>query len=118
MEPSPHNPDDGKLRIIIASVYILQAISFFVGVTLIIGAIVSYVKKSDCRGTWMESHIKWQIQTFWWVLGLTILGGILFAFGIGYIILAGTAIWFIYRIIKGGMYVYENRPLPKPGESA
>ena len=59
---------------------------------------------SDVRGTWLESHFRWQIRTFWfgllWVaLCLFFIVGTL---GIGILIawlpLAFVSLWFIYRI--------------------
>ncbi|MEW8206622.1 MAG: hypothetical protein AB2746_10910, partial [Candidatus Thiodiazotropha taylori] len=49
-------------------VYALQAASFLFVITLLIGVIVNYVKRDDVRGTWLESHFRWQIRTFWFVL--------------------------------------------------
>jgi len=52
-------------------VYALQAISFFLAVTFIAAVIVNYVKKKDVEDTWVVSHFRWQIRTFWFgVLGL------------------------------------------------
>ena len=49
-------------------IYGLQALGFIVGFTWIAAVIMSYVKKPDYAGTWLESHMKWQIRTFWWGL--------------------------------------------------
>jgi len=49
-------------------VYALQAASFFVGFTGIIALIINYVKWSAVKGTWLESHFRWQIRTFWFAL--------------------------------------------------
>jgi hypothetical protein len=27
--------------------------------------IINYVKRGDVRGTWLETHFRWQIRTFW-----------------------------------------------------
>ena len=39
--------------------------SFIFGWPSIIAVIINYVKRSDARGTWLESHFDWQITTFW-----------------------------------------------------
>lgn len=111
MELPSTEQNEKHLRNIAMIVYGLQAVSFFLGITLLIGVIIGYVKKGDSKDSWLESHFKWQIRTFWWVLGLMLLSGLFFAIGLGFILLAGTSIWFIYRIIKGGLYLYEGRPL-------
>ena len=42
--------------------------SFLFGWPSIIAVIVSYVKRDEARGTWLESHFSWQIRTFWYAL--------------------------------------------------
>ena len=33
-----------------------------------IAVILNYIKQSEARGTWLESHFRWQIRTFWFGL--------------------------------------------------
>ncbi|MBN1683919.1 MAG: hypothetical protein JW855_00525 [Gammaproteobacteria bacterium] len=92
-------------------IYILQAVAFFNGITAIIGVIINYIKLDEVKGTWLESHFRWQITTFWFALLWTIIGVITFVFFIGMIILALNSIWVIYRIIKGWLRLNENQPV-------
>jgi uncharacterized membrane protein len=39
--------------------------SFLFGWPSIIAVIISYVKRGEARGTWLESHFSWAIRTFW-----------------------------------------------------
>ena len=86
----------------------------------IIGVIVAYVNRDDARGTWAESHITWLIRTFWWstlwaVIGwivLIALAIVLIGLALGPIIWAVTAIWVIYRVIRGVLLFKDNRPIP------
>ena len=41
---------------------------FLGSVPSIIAVILSYVKRGDPRGSWAESHFRWQIRTFWHAL--------------------------------------------------
>ena len=91
--------------------YLLQALGFFSGITAIIGVIISYIKLSDVRGTWLESHFRWQIQTFWRWLIFSIIGVLLIIILVGYFILVIAWIWAIYRIIKGWLRLSEHRPI-------
>ncbi len=34
----------------------------------IVAVIMNYVKRSQVRGTWLESHFTWQIRTFWYAV--------------------------------------------------
>ena len=82
-------------------VYLLYALSYLFGVTYLIGLIIAYVKRGDTGEAWIEDHFSWQINTFWVTLILSILGVATMFIGIGWFVLVGSAIWNIYRIIKG-----------------
>jgi uncharacterized membrane protein len=103
-----------SLKTVTAVVYALHAAGFFSGITWIVAVIVNYVKLEDARGTWLESHFRWQIRTFWWGLLWGVIGSVLLLILIGWLVLAAAGIWIIYRIVKGAMYLSENRPLPPP----
>ena len=42
--------------------------AFLLACPSLIAVIVKLVKRSDVRGTWLESHFRWQIRTFWYGL--------------------------------------------------
>src|SRR5687767_6091401 len=78
--------------------------AFLTGWPSIIAVILNYVKIGEARGTWLESHFRWQIRTFWF--GLLWIALCLFfvviTLGIGILVawlpLAVVGLWFIYRI--------------------
>ena len=91
--------------------------AFLTGWPSIIAVILNYVKRGDVRGTWLESHFRWQIRTFGFGLlwiSLCVLF-IIFTFGIGILIawlpLALVGLWFIYRIVRGWMALSARRPM-------
>jgi|SRR5687767_12899857 len=91
--------------------------AFLTGWPSIIAVILNYVKRSEARGTWLESHFRWQIRTFWYGL-LWIALCVLFVvatLGIGIIIawlpIGVVGLWFIYRIVRGWMAVSDSRPM-------
>ena len=92
-------------------VYALQAASFFFGITYIVAIIISYVKLDDVKGTWLESHFRWQIRTFWFSLLWGAIGVITFILVIGWFILAADGIWVIYRIVKGWLRLNEGKEI-------
>ena len=92
-------------------VYILQAASFVVGITYIAAVVINYVKRDEVRGTVAESHFEWQIRTFWISLAVGLVGFILLIIFIGYLVLVANAIWVIYRIVKGWLYLNDNKPI-------
>ena len=90
----------------------------FLSLVGIIGVIVAYVSRGDLRGTWAESHLTWLIRTFWWSLlwdaiGLLLLMVTLFlAYPIAWVIWVATAIWVIYRVVRGFMLFNDRKPIP------
>lgn len=92
-------------------VYALQALSFVIGITYIAAIVINYVKRDEIRGTVAESHFDWQIKTFWISVLVGIVGFILLFVLIGYLVLVANAIWVIYRIVKGWLYLNDDKPI-------
>lgn len=128
--PEPAAPGASLLRWTHA-IYALHAFSLLTGVlgaATIVGAfltgwpsliavILNYVKRGDVRGTWLESHFRWQIRTFWYGLlwvALCLLF-VVITLGIGMVIawipLFVVGLWFIYRVARGWLALKEHRPM-------
>jgi uncharacterized membrane protein len=104
--------DEKSLKTLAMVVYALQALGFLVGITWIVAVIIDYVKLDEVKGTWLESHFRWQIRTFWWGLLWGVLGTVLLiVFFLGYLVWMAAGIWVIYRIVKGGLYLHDNKPI-------
>jgi uncharacterized membrane protein len=100
-----------KLRDFTQIIYFLYAASIFAGVTAIIAIIINYIKRDEVAGTWLESHFRWQMRTFWFSIMWCVIGWITFFIGIGFIIWGVAGIWAIYRIVKGMLNFYDNKPM-------
>jgi uncharacterized membrane protein len=91
--------------------------TFLTGWPSIIAVILNYVKRSETRGTWLESHFRWQIRTFWFgLLWIALcLAFIVVTLGIGLIIawlpMAIVGLWFIYRVVRGWLALNDGRPM-------
>ena len=92
-----------------------KTIPFF-GLLPLIGLIIDFIKRKEAAGTIYESHFEWVIRTF--VIGL--LAGIACAAllmilpplgALGFTILS---LWGLWRLIKGGLRLYENKPIENP----
>jgi uncharacterized membrane protein len=90
------------------------------GIVGIVGVIVAYVKRNEALGTWVWSHFRWLIRTFWysllwavigWMVLLT-LGLILIGIPIAVAIWVATSIWVLYRVVRGYLLFNESRPVP------
>jgi uncharacterized membrane protein len=92
-------------------VYLLQALSFILGVTSVIGVVVNYLRLAEVRGTWLESHFVWQIRTFWFQLLWGLVGLVTSVFLIGFLIWGVVYFWTLYRVVKGWLNLAEERPM-------
>ena len=110
--PAPAPAEAHKeLRDMVTLVYALQAASIVVGVTLIGGVVIDYLKRDEAAGTWLESHIRWQIRTFWWTIVWSVLGFVLAIVLVGFLIWIAAAVWFVYRVAKGWVELRAGRPV-------
>ncbi|MBT9551551.1 MAG: hypothetical protein IV088_11920 [Hydrogenophaga sp.] len=92
-------------------IYALYASSILVGVTILVAIVMNYVKREDVAGTWLESHFRWQIRTFWFGLLWSVLGVLSLVVLVGFAVLFANLVWFIYRIVKGWIRLNEGRPM-------
>ena len=91
--------------------------AFLIGWPSILAVILNYVKRSDARGTWLESHFRWQIRTFWsgvvWVALCSLF--VVLTLGLGLFIvwlpLGILGLWFVYRIARGWLALRDRRPM-------
>jgi uncharacterized membrane protein len=119
-DPTPSRPAGAgqaapeNLRTLTAVVYGLQAGVFLIGLSAIVAVVINYVKRDEVAGTWLESHFRWQIRTFWFGLLWGVLGALLFVFVVGWFILIADAVWIIYRIVKGWLNLNDGKPMPPP----
>ena len=124
-EPAPGTVTAAHLVYALHSVSILIGVFtaafivtvFVSGFPSIVAVIVNYVKRSEARGTYLESHFRWQIRTFWFgLLWVTLCALFIIAtLGIGLLIawlpLSLVGLWFIYRIARGWLRLMEHRPM-------
>jgi uncharacterized membrane protein len=93
--------------------------SYIGGLPSIIAVIMNYVRRSATIGTFLESHFRWQIRTFWfavlWALLLIPVGTLLVLtiIGIPLVFLAWYAlsIWIGYRVVRGWLALRDKRPM-------
>lgn len=103
-----------NLKDITTLVYLLQAL-FFIGFTPIIGLVINYFKRSEVKGSNLESHFRWQIKTFWWGLFWYIIAAFLIftiiGMPIGYPMLVVVTVWWIYRFVRGWLNLNKGKAM-------
>lgn len=90
--------------------------AFLTGWPSIIAVIINYVKRSDARGTYLDSHFGWQIRTFWyallWVVIMLILIATFVGIPLAWLVGVAVGLWVLYRIIRGWTTLGNGRPMP------
>lgn len=92
--------------------------SFLFGWPSIIAVILNYVTRSNVNGTWLESHWRWQLRTFWftaaWAVAAAVLMFTIIGIPFAWLILLVLGIWLLYRVIRGWLALLDKRPMPLP----
>ncbi|OGA25777.1 MAG: hypothetical protein A3I01_20840 [Betaproteobacteria bacterium RIFCSPLOWO2_02_FULL_65_24] len=115
-------------------IYGLHALAVLIGVTSavtvvgafvfslpsIVAVVLSYLKRGEAAGTFLESHYRWLIRTFWYavlwgaiaivvtmVLVITIVGIL-----IAWLPVLVVGVWLIYRVARGWLALKDGKPLP------
>jgi len=92
--------------------------AFVFGWPSIIAVIINYVTRDRVRGTWLETHWRWQMRTFWYAALWLLIAGVLTVTLIGipfaWVVILVTGIWVMYRVIRGWMLLLDRRGLPLP----
>lgn len=104
------------LAILIGIAGAATVIGSFVGsLPSIIAVVMNYAKRSDARGSWVESHYRWQIRTFWfallWMIVAVLLILSVIGLPFGFALLAAATIWLIYRIARGWLRLLDGLPM-------
>jgi uncharacterized membrane protein len=105
-----------------------------VGLTALIGLVLAHVLKGQAQGSFLQTHFRWQVRTFWLSLALTVvmLGAGVAALG-GFAVtglqsaatvlaalVTGVAFWgvlalisvfYLYRVIKGWIYLVQVKEI-------
>jgi uncharacterized membrane protein len=97
------------------------AVRFAFGLPSLVALVMNYARRAQARDTWLESHFRWQIRTFWftwlWLLVLWIIAFPLLLIGIGFIIamlgMALIGLWVIYRVARGWLALREAHAVPR-----
>ena len=95
--------------------YALFAASLLLGpIAEIVAVVIAYVKRDDVADTWLQSHVRWQIRTFWFSLLWGIVGVVTALVFVGFAVLIAVGIWWIYRIVKGWLYLLDGKAMYAP----
>ena len=88
---------------------------FVFGLPSLLAVVLNYLKRGDVAGTWLESHFRWQIRTFWFTLlwlavyGLFIIT--IIGIPIAWLLIAILGLWVGYRVLRGWIALAGEKPV-------
>lgn len=104
----PESAADKKLAML---AYVLHLCAVFTLFSSVAGVVINYIKRDETAPRYAPHH-RWMIRTFWWAVFWLAIGFPLLLVGIGWLILFGLAIWWIYRHVRGLVALIDGKPLP------
>jgi len=89
--------------------------AFATGWPSIIAVILNYIKRDEARGTFLESHFRWQIRTFWftlmWLCIIVLFWLTLLGIPIAFALSLGVGIWVLYRVMRGWLTLQKRKAM-------
>ncbi len=90
--------------------------AFVSGWPSILAVILNYLKRGKVKGSFLESHFRWQIRTFWfafmWIVVALMLGLTLFGIPMALVVVGISGLWVLYRVARGWLRLLDREPMP------
>jgi len=90
--------------------------AFISGWPSLIAVVLNYLKRGEARGSFLESHFRWQIRTFWfallWLLVAVSLAFTLIGIPLAFLLAAIAGVWVLYRVVRGWLNLNDRRAMP------
>ena len=90
--------------------------AFVTGWPSILAVILNYLKRGRVRGSYLESHFRWQIRTFWfallWIAMGVLLGLTLIGLPLAWMVVGLSGLWVLYRVARGWLRLLDREPMP------
>jgi uncharacterized membrane protein len=110
-DPSQQSAVSGRQLALI--VYILYFVSYFTGITALIGVIIAHAQLASADAL-LNSHYRFQIRTFWIGLLYLAIGIVLTSAVVGIAVLFWWFVWSLIRNVKGVLALNEHKPIANP----
>jgi len=99
---------------LLGSAFVVTA--FLSGWPSLIAVGLNYLKRSDVRNTYLDSHFSWQIRTFWYALLWIVIALVLVFTVIGipfaWVLAVVVGLWILYRIARGWLALSSGVAMP------
>jgi uncharacterized membrane protein len=98
---------------LVSAAFIVTA--FLTGWPSLIAVVLNYINQKEVRGTWLESHFRWQLRTFWyvllWVMVALLLAFTLIGIPVAIVLMLGVGVWVLYRLVRGWSALAAEKPM-------
>jgi uncharacterized membrane protein len=109
-------PSDNERNLLLVA-YVLYGVTPFTGgIAAVAAVIINHLKVNETAGSYLGSHHRWLLRTFWFSLLWTALCTVLMftivlipVAWIGYVV---VGIWYIYRVVRGAMRFADKQAMP------
>ncbi len=89
--------------------------AFVTGWPSILAVVINYVTRDRVARTWLGSHWRWQLRTFWFAALWAAVALMLFFTIIGipfaWATIAGTGLWVLYRVVRGWLVLLDRKAI-------
>ncbi|MDB2551842.1 MAG: DUF4870 family protein [Paracoccus sp. (in: a-proteobacteria)] len=90
-------------------IYGLYAIGYAVAITTLVGVVYAYIARG--RHPVLDTHLTFQIRTFWISLLIAVLAVVTMVVGLGFLIWAFLAVWGVIRVLSGFLLANDGKPV-------
>lgn len=90
-------------------IYGLYAVGYLVALTTLAGVVYAYMSRG--KNAVLDSHLRFQIRTFWISLLLAVVGMVTMMVGIGFLVWAFLAVWGLIRVVSGFLLANDGKPI-------
>lgn len=90
-------------------VYALYGVGIFIPFAAIAGLVYAYVERG--KDPVLDTHLSFQIRTFWWGLLMLVLAFVLAFVLVGFLVGAFWIVWLVVRLLTGFQLAQGNRPI-------
>ena len=89
--------------------------AFVTGWPSLLAVAINYATRHRVHASWLESHWRWQLRTFWFALLWAITALVLlFSFlgiPLAVAVIVGTGLWVLYRVARGWLVLLDRKAI-------
>lgn len=89
--------------------------AFITGWPSLLAVVINYATRPRVAASWLESHWRWQLRTFWfalvWVVVAAVLAFTIIGIPFAWALIAGTGLWVLYRVVRGWLVLLDRKAI-------